>query len=91
MADPQMVPSGEGWSGVAGFVTALGAMVAVFVRGKGAIKKDDLHGLRNKVNDTTLKVAVLDSRYGDIDRRLGSIEKGQERVLEKLEDVLRQR
>lgn len=84
MPDPQMFP--DDYTGPVAFLTAAGALLAsVFRRGVSR------HTLNNTVHPVATRVSILETQYREIDRRLAAIEKGQERVLEKLDDVLRQR
>ena len=76
------------WSGPAAFLTAAGALVASIFR-RGA-SRTDLHIVRTKTDATVLKVAVLEARYSDIDRRLTSIEAGQVRLENKVDRLLEQ-
>lgn len=85
MADPGV----SDWYGLGALVTALGALVAPFAR--RTVKRAEVHAVRDKAEEAILRVAVVETRLGDIDRRLGGIEKGQEKIADKLDRVLESR
>ena len=83
-----MTDDGSLWSNMAALGASAGALITSLLRRP---QKQELHSLRGKAQANETRVAVLEARYSDIDRRLGSIEKGQMRLEDKLDIVLRAR
>jgi len=61
MSDPSVVPPEGGWYGVAGFVTALGSLVTVLVRGRTKTGPSPLADLREDIKE--LRKELVESRH----------------------------
>lgn len=77
-------PSGD-WSGVAGFVTAVGALLTSVFRGP---KKTALHAIRVQAQEAVNRVATVEGKLDGITSRLGAIESGQRELTGRIDRVL---
>lgn len=81
----ELPPPSSDWSGVAGFVTALGALVTSFLRGP---KKTEIHNVRTKAQEAIARVATVEGKLDGINSRLGAIETGQRELTARIDRVL---
>lgn len=91
-----MQPPGGDYTGVAALVAALTANVTALFRGRGGVTKHSMNNaihaavlpVAARVTETNGKVIKLETHYEDIDRRLSGIERGQERLDDKIDRLL---
>jgi hypothetical protein len=81
------LPPQTDWYGHATFLAAVGAGIAsVFRRGMTQHKVRNL--IAESVGPLLPRLAVLEAKYTEIDRRLTELSEGQVRIVDKLERLL---
>lgn len=73
---PEPSPPAGDWYGFSAFITSLGALLGALLRGRRTARTIDV------------KIAVLETRYEEIERRLGNIEANQRSGLDKLDRLM---